>query len=318
MECQDRDNNTNLFNVFDIVSKQNNRYLICGPSGSGKTHIQFQLIFFELPKYKRHIYIYGGKDKLKETLLPQFKNYGINVIELPINSGTELEKLNFEALGRNDLLIIDDLSHILSQRDNELIKFLNKAYTCSRQRGFDIITILHKLKLNNKMLRDNCTKIIITGINKEILDEFGEYIINPTALPIILDCNDNMKQKFLDLSQFNEVKGLGVASKILDRIKIPNTESFPLLVRKNKKPIFINVETKDEKFQYKVPEGYIKAINGLKNSKKGFINNIDIPILNEAINQRETVNSGELKAGNSNINKNSSKNSRLTMHKTKK
>lgn len=316
----------NLFEIFDITSRQNNRYLIVGPSGSGKTHLQFQLMFFELPKYKRHIYVYGGIDKLKQTLIPYFKENNIEVFELPINSGLELEKLDFDALGKNDLLVIDDLSHILASRDNELIKFLNKAYTCSRQRGFDIITILHKLKLNNKMLRDNATKIIITGLNKEIEDEFKENIVNSNMLPIILDCCNNMKQKYLD---FSSLDYLTQPSKIIQRIAIQSSNGYPSFVRRHKKPLFIDVKNKDESFQYKVPNGYFKVIDSLTdNFKKGFAKKTKSPFIenNEiqkeikteiediALIQRKEVNTGQKIAGNDNINKTK----KLTLHKKRR
>lgn len=296
-------NNINLFDIFEITSNQNNRYLIIGSPGTGKTHMQFQLIFFQLPRYKRHIYIYGGPDALKKEMIPKIKNVGVEVIDVYVNNGTELSKINFNAIGKNDLVIIDDMSHILSERNNDLIKFLNKAYTTSRQKKFDIITILHKLKLNNKMIRENCTKIFITGLNKEIIEEFGENIINPNILPIILDCNDQMKQKYLDFSEFTSMKGYGFPSKVLERITINNKESFPQMIRRNKKPIFIDVQNKDELFRYKIPEGYVKLIESLKKSKEGFELKPESIFLDLAEEQRKIINEGEKKAGNENINK---------------
>lgn len=323
----DEKNLTNLFEIFDIQSRQNNRYLIVGPSGSGKTHLQFQLMFFELPKYKRHIYVYGGLDKLKQTLIPYFKSNNIEVFELCINTGNELNKINFDALGKNDLVVIDDLSHVLSSRDNDLIKFLNKAYTCSRQRGFDIITILHKLKLNNKMLRDNATKIIITGLNKEIEDEFKEHIVNKNTLPIIIDICDGMKQKRID---FSSLEYLSQPSKIIQRIAIQSSNGYPSFVRRHKKPIFVDIKDKDESFQYKVPNGYFKVIDSLSdNFKKGFIINKKSPFVEDgeiqkeieteikdiAKEQRKEVNTGQKQAGNDNINKPTK---RLTFHKKRR
>jgi len=296
-------NNINLFEIFEISSNQNNRYLIIGSPGTGKTHMQFQLIFFQLPRYKRHIYIYGGPDALKKDMIPKIKNVGVEVIDVYVNNGNELSKINFNAIGKNDLVVIDDMSHILSERNNELIKFLNKAYTTSRQKKFDIITILHKLKLNNKMIRENCTKIFITGLNKEIIDEFGEHIINPNILPIILDCNDQMKQKYLDFSEFTSMKGYGFPSKILERIAINKKDSFPQMVRRNKKPIFIDVTNKDEIFRLRIPDGYIKIIESLKKTKNGFESEKDSIFIDFAEEQRKIINEGEKKAGNDNINK---------------
>jgi energy-coupling factor transporter ATP-binding protein EcfA2 len=293
----------NLFDIFDITSKNNNRFLITGPSGTGKTHLLYQLIIFVLPKYKRHIYIYSGKDKLKETFIPILKDNYVDVIDLNINSSEELKKINFEALSKNDLLIVDDISHILAERDNELIKFLNQCYTTSRQKGFDCITILHKLKMGINLMKQNCTKLFITGINNEILDEFKE-IINTNMLPIIIDLEDGCKQKFLDLSQFHHIIHPSV---LIQRIRINNDRGFPAFIRRNKQPLFINIKSNDEKFQYKVPDSYYKTIENLRTyNNAGFKIDDKIPIIQdikeEAEDQRKIVNKAEFNSGNKNIN----------------
>src|SRR5271168_606570 len=140
------DKTVNLFDYFNIRSNQNNRYLITGNSGGGKTTQAFDLIFNVLPKYKRHIYIFGGKDKFKEMVLPEIREMGVDVHDLYLDDSKMLDDIIFENLGKGDLLVVDDLSHLMANHDSYIVNFLNKCYTCSRQQGFDIITIVHKFK----------------------------------------------------------------------------------------------------------------------------------------------------------------------------
>ncbi len=318
---------SNLFESFGIFSKQNNRYLIIGPSGSGKTHLSYQLIFFVLPKYRRHIYIYGSNDALKTAFIPRFKDLNIQIFELPIIHGSDLSKLDFDALKVGDLVIVDDLSHILAERDNELIKFLNKAYTASRHKGFDIITILHKYKLNNRMIRDNCTKIFITGINNEIINEFGDKIINTKCLPIILDVTNDCKQQYID---FNIIgKSVTQPNEILRRIKIQDNNKLPVFTRKSTKPIYIDVENSDEKYQVRVPESYYRIIEQLepsiskrKSLHEQYILSDKSPIMGQLHtlleDDREKVHKGESVAGNKNTSDYTNKPTpRLSMRYTK-
>lgn len=294
LEDTDMKTIVNLFDQYNIVSFQNNRFLITGASGGGKTHLAFQLIFFVLPRYKRHLYIYGGFDELKDKMLPEFTNLGIKIYDKKIDKSDELEDIDFDALGRGDLVFIDDLSHLMANRDHELLTFLNKCYTCSRQKGFDIITIAHKLKMNNTMIRENCTKLFFTNLNESLKNEFKEYIIRPDILPIVLDATNNFKQQFLDFSNLS--KNMVYNVNINERLKIdPN--KIPLFVRRTKTPIFVDVKQGNEQYQYQLPKAYNDFINKLNKTEKGnFIKELKEPI----ISQRKMVIQGEQHAGNNN------------------
>jgi len=293
-ETFDIDNVTNLFNQYNIVSFQNNRFLITGASGGGKTHLAFQLIFFVLPRYKRHLYIYGGYDELKDKMLPEFTNLGIKIYDKKIDKSNELEDIDFESLTRGDLLFIDDLSHLMANRDHELLTFLNKCYTCSRQKGFDIITIAHKLKMNNTMIRENCTKLFFTNLNESLKNEFKEYIVRPDVLPIVLDVTNNFKQQYLDLTSLS--KRCEYSSHINERLKI-DEKKIPLFVRRTKTPIFVDVKQGNDTYQYQLPKAYGDFINKLNRTEKGnFVKELKEPI----ISQRKMVIQGEQHAGNNN------------------
>lgn len=294
LEDSNMKNVVNLFDQYNIISFQNNRFLITGSSGGGKTHLAFQLIFFVLPRYKRHLYIYGGFDELKDKMLPEFTNLGIKIYDKKIDKSDELADIDFDALTRGDLLFIDDLSHLMANRDHELLTFLNKCYTCSRQKGFDIITIAHKLKMNNTMIRENCTKLFFTNLNDSLRNEFKEYIIRPDVLPIVLDCTNNFKQQFLDFSNLSKHMCYNV--NIHERLKV-NQDKMPLFVRRSKKPIFIDVKQGDDQYQYQLPKAYSDFINKLDKTEKGdFVKKLKDPI----ISQRTTVIQGESFAGNDN------------------
>lgn len=284
----------NLFEHLNVISFQNNRFLITGASGGGKTHLAFQLIFFVLPRYKRHLYIYGGFDELKDKALPEFKRLGVKIFDKPIENSNELKDIDFEALGRGDLVFVDDLSHLMANRDNELLTFLNKCYTCSRQKGFDVITIAHKLKMNNTMIRENCTKLFFTSLSTSLKEEFGHYIVRPDVLPIVLDVTNNFKQQYIDLSQAS--KRMTHYSHITERLVIdPNR--IPRFVRVSKKPFFVDVTSGTEKYQYQLPRAYSNFIEHLAANKQGkFIQEIKDPI----ISQRNAVLQGESAAGNNN------------------
>ena len=319
---ENKNNDINLFELFDIDSPQNHRILIIGGSGSRKTTSLYRdLIFNYLPKHYRHIYISGVDDIMKKSIIPHLQKNGVEVFEKILEEAPKEDIINLQSLGKGDLVIIDDLSDIMGKNKNGINNFLNKAFTTSRHQGYNIILIVHKLKLNNPMIRNNATKIILTsadecdGLNdmhftKEIEEEFGDFIINRKVNPVVLNPLKNFQQEKL----INEGKGplngksLNV-SDLMKRIEVKRTVSMPKFIRTNTPMKFIKVNANDEEFNYKIPKGFEKLLSKMHTdyAKKTQTLAIKHPfefdkITEEATKLRDIVNKGESIAGNDNVN----------------
>jgi len=299
-------NKFNIFDTFEINSNQNNRILIVGESGSGKSSLASSLLLImdELNKHlKRVIFIYGGICKVKERLIPLFVKANIKIEEKYIKNSKDLNDINCENYGFGDLVFIDDLSAELASRNQQLMNFLNKAFTTSRSQCYDVIAIFHAFKLFNGMMRNNATLLIFPKITKAINEEFKDYIIEPIE-PLIFDLNRGLKQKQLNL---DEIDGASLTeSKLLNNITIKNLEKFPNFKRKNYKSVYIDIDSNDEKFKYEIPKKYLPMLNKLNETDGMYGCNlpksIKDKIVDEAKSERKIINKGEKSVGNDNFN----------------
>jgi hypothetical protein len=75
------------------------------------------------------------------------------------------------------------------KNSKKLMTLINKIYTASRQSKYDVILILHKLKMFNNIVRQNSSKIFITSLSKEIVDELSWSLTtyNPDIYKKLLD-----------------------------------------------------------------------------------------------------------------------------------
>ena len=240
----------NFFENMNISNDNNNRFIIIGESGSGKTTLAFTLMYSYLPKYVEHTYIIGGKNKLAERNIKLFNSGNIQTTVYDIenkkvtttrfveeNKELKLKSIitdfngfpDLTKIRKHSLLFIDDVSHCI--QDNSLNKFLNQSFTTSRQQEYDIIAILHKVKLGNTLMRKNATKLFFTSYNDEIAKEFPE-INNTGSFPIIYNLK-NKKQEILDFSEFSKNNKVLNAEKFLKRISLINPKSVPKFARSN-------------------------------------------------------------------------------------
>ena len=311
-----------LFDIFNINSPQNNRILIVGPSGSGKTTLLYDMVFNHLPKYRRHIYLHGAHDALKSSIIPELKKNGIKVYEKFIKNNNDTF-IDLDKMQKHDLLIIDDLSDQMKS-SSKLNEFLNKVFTTSRHIGFDVILIVHKFKLSNPMIRNNATKIILAGLDKELLDLFGDEIVNKEIKPIVLNPQDDFKQQKLVSDGLKPLaKKPQTASDMLKSINIKSDFIMPKFIRKDRPLNFIEVETNDEKYEYKIPQGLEKLFKRMivKNENLILSHNLDPFVIGmentndndvntikkAAIIERQKIDVGESLAGNDNTNINNRK-----------
>jgi hypothetical protein len=320
----DNDNNDiNLFEMFNIDSPQNHRILIIGGSGSRKTTCLYRdLIFNYLPKHFRHIYISGIDDIMKKSIIPHLENKGIQVFEKILDQAPKDDIINLKSLGKGDLVIIDDLSDIMSKNRNGINNFLNKAFTTSRHQGYNIILIVHKLKLNNPMIRNNATKIILTssdtsdGVNdvyftKEIEEEFGGFIINRKVNPVVLNPLQNFQQEKLTNDNLGPRGNKNLTmDQLLKRIEVKRTLQMPKFTRHNTPIKFVKVNVNDEEFNYRMPKTFEKLLSKMHNNfaEKKMTLMVKHPfefdkVTEEASKLRDVVNAGEFNAGNDNVNK---------------
>ena len=304
----------NLFDLFNVDSPQNNRIIIVGPSGTGKTSLLYDLIFNHLPVHRRHIYLHGTQDSLKNSIIPELKRVNIKVFEKIISNSND-SLVNLDKLQQGDLLIIDDLSDQMKS-SSKLNEFLNKVFTTSRHSQYNVILIVHKFKLSNPMIRNNATKIILSGLDKELLDLFGDKIVNKDIKPIVLDPQNDFKQQKLIGTGLNPVNNkITTAGDLMKTITVKNDFVIPKFIRKNKPMYFVDINTNDEKYQYQVPPGLKKLFKRmlLKDSKLVLHQNPDPFDVNESnkdeniiiksgVEEREKINIGEKYAGNDNIN----------------
>jgi len=306
MESSDESENEINFDInkiFNVNSPQNHRIIILGNSGSGKTTTFYDLVFNHLPKHLRHIYISGAEDNLKNSIIPLLQENGIEIYNKIINNANDLN-INFNKLHRGDLLLIDDLSQHI-KGNNKITEFLNKAFTTSRHNGFNIIVILHKLKLNNVMMRNNATKIILTSLDNEYLKEFGDNIINDKIRPIVLNPLNNFQQEKL-ISETRRKGGALTQVDLIQRIKNFNTIKIPKFERKNTPLKFIKIDSNNEEYNYQIPAQFLKLLNKMTNKNNTLIfdrsNPFEDEIIKDATNLRSNINQGESLAGNDNTN----------------
>ncbi len=236
------DNFYNFINQYNINNNQNHRYLIVGSSGSGKTSLALSLILSELPRHKKIYFIIGGDNLILESLKKDFEKNNIKIEIHYINNLQDIENLNIEPK-KNDLVFIDDLSHMM-KNSKKLLTFINKIFTASRQSKYDVILILHKLKMFNNMARQNATKIFITSLSKDIEDEFPELMDLQNSLPLVIDClKNNYGGHVIPELNFDKIKfskDLPVITKdksLRDRYMINNNKDYQLLKKSSNKSI---------------------------------------------------------------------------------
>lgn len=222
-----------MFKTLAPNNLQNKRYLILGSSGSGKTTLAHSLIAFDLRKHRRIVFIEGGQNILLDRLQPiyedgflQIERYNLtheNVKEVIEKIEKEIDEMSRRDSLLFSLYVIDDISHLMKE-SVRMASFLNKMATTSRQAGYDLIVILHSLKLGNVMLRNNCSKIFITSPDKQYITEFADIIQDPEAKPIVIDCETNpFTQVKLNLEEFKGFK----MNQFMERIGLTSPSSFP-------------------------------------------------------------------------------------------
>lgn len=251
---EEKDNVFSVNRFLDTLNDNNERIVILGPSSTGKTSLGINLVLFYMKKYKKHIYLYDSVNKLINTYSRVFKD--LCNIEIEKFSTENIDEfidnyLNDDFLKsggmKGTLLFIDDISHKIN--DSKLKFLLNKAYTSSRQCNYDIICILHKLKLNNKMMLQNATKIAITKLDIDEEEYFKDIIVKKNVYPIFLDMLDG-KQKILDFSGFKNM----TITELIQRIKITNKNDFPKLYRNKSKKAGKFIEIKiDNDPEFQIP-----------------------------------------------------------------
>ena len=283
----------NIINTIIPNNKQNERILIYGPSGSGKTTLAHLLILEYLRKYNTIIFLEGGVSNVNDSMSESYeKRCFIKIKRYTLSNGRledHIDDLNTyisDPLNKRNLkftlFFIDDLSAIL-KGNTKLQIFLDQIFTTSRQAGYDIICILHKYKLNNPMMRQNATKIIITKRktddlehfkNSEYLAPFKEYIKDFNAFPICINLlNDS--QELFDDSIFKKQ----TIQNLFSRITLTDPDRLPRITRYKKDRLFKTIidnnhqKTQTPKDESKLDtKNIIHGVNQTLNSKK-----IEIP-----------------------------------------
>lgn len=252
-------------------NSQNERMCLIGPSGTGKTTTLFELLFFHCRRYKRIVFCFDSVNKLVNTYTPLLRD--LCNIEIDLYSPDQINEIEDkyfteEMLNSGELLftcfVFDDITHKIT--DQTLKRFLIKLFTCSRQTGADVLITLHRIRNFIKIILMNSTRILITKVNKEVEEEFGEMIINRKSLPIILNMQTG-KQEYMDLSDFN-TKGYSV-QRLIQRLKITDNNKFPAFklrrndVKKNKTK-FIEVKLDDGEREFQIPIPFQKLTQDYK------------------------------------------------------
>jgi GTPase SAR1 family protein len=261
----------NFIDKYNLNNGQNHRYLIIGSSGSGKTSLAISLILSELPRHKKIIFIIGGENLLLHKLKKDFEENNIEIEIHIINTLKDIENLNINP-SPNELVVLDDLSHLI-KNSQKLMTLINKIYTASRQSKYNVILILHKLKMFNNMVRQNSTKIFITSITKEILDEFDELKNVPINtlkknLPLMIDLsNDKIGGYIVKELSFDKIKfdkNLPVITKDM-RLKNEYSSRGDFQYKKKDPDVKKNNPTKTKE---EISSGIKNAITTSSNVKK--------------------------------------------------
>ena len=203
------DNFYKFINTYNLNNNQNHRYLIIGNSGSGKTSLAISLILSEMPRHKKIYFIIGAHNILLNRLKKDFEENNVEIEIHEINSIEDLDNLNISP-SKNDLVVLDDLTHLM-KNSKKLMTMINKIYTASRQSKYNVILILHKLKMFNGLVRQNSTKIFITSLSKEIMDEFEDFknvSMNELKkhLPIVINENGEAGGHVVKELNFDRIK----------------------------------------------------------------------------------------------------------------
>jgi hypothetical protein len=163
---------------------------------------------------KRIVFIIGGFNTILNNLKKDFNAAEIDIeIHIPNDKKELINITNNLKLGPGDLLFLDDMSHYLKTGSD----FLIKIFTTSRQMNYDIILILHKFKMMNTILRTNASKIFITKIEKDMLDEYPQLKNYIGKEPIIIEDG--------------ELYGLGIENIDFKNIKL-DKKKLPKLIKK--------------------------------------------------------------------------------------
>ena len=249
---------------YNINNNQNHRYLIIGNSGSGKTSLAISLILSELPRHKKIYFIVGGDNILLHKLKKDFEDNNVKIEIHIINDLNDIEKLNISPK-MNELVVLDDLSHLI-KNSKKLMIFVNKIFTASRQSKYNVILILHKLKMFNGMVRQNATKIFITSLSKEIIDEFD--LEETPQVPFVIDNN----------------KGT-IGGHIINKLNFDNVKfdkNLPIITKEKNNNIETQFKLKSPSSQMKEPALKSKISSGIKNAIT------EKPLTNSSLKKRIT------------------------------
>jgi hypothetical protein len=248
----------NFFNFIDnynINNNQNYRYLIIGGSGSRKTSLAISLILCDLPRHNKIHFLLGSTNLLINNLKKDFIENGIEVEIHYIDTVNDLNNLMEKNLiiNKNELVLIDDLSHLFNA-SKKFTQFLNKIFTASRQNGYDVILILHKLKFMNPLLRQNSTRILFTSKNKEVSNFLSENFDKNEVNKLNPPFSYNISGGSIDSVNIPELN--------FDKIKFD--KDLPKIIKLNKAPKYI--EKEGLQFRENDKDNKKEVVTGLQNA----------------------------------------------------
>lgn len=287
---------------YDNLSSSH-RLILCGSSGSGKTSLFYRLVFYFLPKFRKHIYCFQSKNTLVKLFKPILENEAN--IEVDIYSPDRIGEIESKYFKDDDslfdlnncLFFFDDISDLLLNRNKHLSNIINKLFVASRQMNCSVVLVQHKLKLFNPMVINNATKIFFTrkedGQFPEDIEHFKKYIVDQNLNPIIIN-NETKQQEVLDLSSFNINKF--TTQQLINRIKLLNPKVFPRLVRNNTKNqsrfVTVTLENEFGKDVFNIPISFKRLVQSTNNKE---VENL----LKDKIEENRTkVQKGEIQAQN--------------------
>ena len=270
------DNFYKFINTYNLNNNQNHRYLIIGNSGSGKTSLAISLILSEMPRHKKIYFIIGAHNILLNRLKKDFEENNVEIEIHEINSIEDLDDLNISP-SKNDLVVLDDLTHLM-KNSKKLMTMINKIYTASRQSKYNVILILHKLKMFNGLVRQNSTKIFITSLSKEIMDEFEDFKN--------VSMNELKKHLPIVINENGEAGGHIVKELSFDKIKF--SKELPIIEKNMNKrnQYYIN---NNQDYQILKKDADLKQSKSLVKVKKDVESGVKNSITSSPIKQRITV-----------------------------